>query len=128
MGKGMRLFASGLGAALAIGLPAALLANIIAELGDLPQGVSSFLLLVVFTGTVVGGGVVGRSGPRMAGVQAALVGAVAIALIATFGYVRRTVSGEDVDPLVIPALAAFGALFGVIGGAVGHARAARTRP
>ena len=128
MGGGLRPFASGLGAALAIGLPAALVANIVAELTHLPQGLSSFLLLIVFTGTGVGGWVVGRSGPPMAAVQAALVGAVAIALIATFGYVRRTVSGEDVDPIVIPALSAFGALFGVIGGAVGHGRADRTRP
>ncbi len=117
----------GLGVALGIGLPPALVANIIAELGDLPPGLSSFLLLIVFAGLAVGGAVVGRTDPPMAAIKAALVGAVAIALIATFGYVRRTVSGEDVDPIVIPALAVIGALFGVIGGAVGHARAARTR-
>ena len=122
-----RPFLAGLGLAIGIALPATVVANVIAELGDLPRSLSSVLVLVVLAGMVIGGGVVGQADPPRAPLQAALVGLVGIMLIATLGYIRRTISGEDVSPLVIPMLGVVGSLFGAIGGAVGQSRTARTR-
>jgi putative membrane protein (TIGR04086 family) len=119
----------GLGAALAVSLPAALVAQIIDALrdDDLPSAVTVPLAVVVLAGAVVGGAVVGRRRPGRHLVVAALVGVVALGVLVGLGTLRQSAAGEDVRLLVVPVAMTWGAVLGVLGGALGARRAGRTR-
>jgi hypothetical protein len=120
---------AGVGAALAVSLPAALVAQILDALrdDDLPNTVTVPLSVVVLAGAVVGGAVVGRRGSNRHGLVAALVGLVTLGVIVGLGTLRRSVAGEDVTPFAVPAAMALGAVLGWLGGTLGAWRAGRTR-
>lgn len=120
---------AGVGAALAVSLPAALVAQILDALrdDDLPNTVTVPLSVVVLAGAVVGGAVVGRRGSNRHGLVAALVGLVTLGVIVGLGALRRSVAGEDVTPFAVPAAMALGAVLGWLGGTLGACWAGRTR-
>lgn len=126
----VRVVALGAGAALALALPATLLAQVLdalADDGDTPALVFA-LVPVVLAGMVFGGWVVGRRGtPPVVGLGA-LAGLVAIALVQTLGVVRRLVADEVVAWGGVPAFLALGAALGVAGAALGRRADARTLP
>lgn len=134
MREPLRALAVGTGAALAMSLPAALVAQILDAVldGGLPAPLAGVLALVVLAGPVAGGTATARRSGRPAPLRGALAGAAAIAVVALLGWLRRSVAddgaGEDVSVLVVPLLANLGALLGAAAGRLGAARAGRTRP
>ena len=121
---------AGLGATLAVAFPTAVLAQILDAMNgddDLGGALTAALTLVVCTGPVVGGAVVGRRCPRGHRLLAALVGGLAIAAIAAFGYLRLRVADEDPSALAIPVVAVIGGALALVGDGVGAAWAGRTR-
>jgi len=124
----MPLFGRALGAALAIAVPPMLVAQIVDLLveDDLPALLTVALSILVFAGPVVGGLLVGRDAPRFARLQGALLGLLAIGAIAALGALRLRVADEDPPDLIVPALALWGGLLGVIGAAAGRSLARRT--
>lgn len=129
------MVALGAGAALAVALPAALLAQVLDALRDDDAGggiVTYVLASVVLVGVALGGAVAGRAGRRGHRSSAALAGAasalVAIALVLLLGVTRRLVAGEDVAWATVPATALLATLIGAGAAALGSGPAARTRP
>ena len=129
MTGGLRTVGIGLGTALAVSLPAALLAQVLDAVldDDLPLLVTTPLAVVVLAGAVAGGWAVGRRsrGRRLLG---ALVGAVALGLVVGLGVLRERASGEEVRAVVVPVTMVGGAALGLLGSGLGARRAARTRP
>lgn len=119
----------GLGAALAVSLPAAFAAQIVDALrdDDLPNTITVPLSVIVLVGAALGGAVTGRRRPGGHSAMAALVGLLALGVVAGLGTVRRSVAGEDITALVVPVAMASGAVLGALGGALGASRAGRTR-
>ena len=129
MPDGLRAGALGLATALGIGLPAALLGQILeAALDhDLPDLLTVTLALVVLVGAAAGGWVVARQ-PGGGRLGAPVVGAVAIGAVSTLGAVRRDVAGETAaSPAALGALVVTGAVVAYLGAVAGTRRAARTR-
>ena len=120
----------GFGVALAIGLPAALVAQLLDELvdGELTSAVTVPLALLVLAGPVVGGWVVGRQRAPRALLLAAGAGALALALVSGLGVLRREVADKDPAPGLLPGAVVAGAALGAAGSALGSRSAARTRP
>jgi peptidoglycan/LPS O-acetylase OafA/YrhL len=119
----------GLGAALAVSLPPALLAQVLDAVldDDLPLLVTTPLAVAVLGGAVAGGWAVARRsrGPRLLG---ALVGAVVLGLVVGLGVLRERASGEEARAAVVPVAMVAGAALGLLGSSLGARRAARTRP
>ncbi len=117
--------ARGVGAALAIALPAALLAQIVDSAGG--DGDPPVLVLalapVVLASAWLGGWVVGRTGIPRAVALGAVAGVVAIGVVQALGVARRLVADEDVAWGAVPVLVGIGGLLA----ASGSALAARAR-
>jgi hypothetical protein len=127
--------ALGAGVALAIALPAALLAQVLDALSDDDDGggVATYVLaVVVLAGTAIGGGIAGRFSGSGRRAPAALLGAgaalVAIALVLALGVTRRLVAGEDVAWATVPATALVAVVLGATAAALKARPTARTRP
>ncbi len=118
----------GLGAALALSLPAALVAQIVdaERKGDLSVLVIVPLAAIVLLGALAGGWTVARRAEGQRGL-AGLVGAVALGLVVGVGQARAWASDERVHATVVPISMAAGAALGIIGAAMGTRPAARTR-
>lgn len=118
----------GAAAALAVSLPAALVAQIAATGTDdeLPAPVIVGLAALVVAGGIVGGWVVRRR--RATWPVAAGAGSAALVVVAALGVLRRVVAGEGHGAGVLLAAGVVGALAGGTGWALDRARAARTRP
>ena len=125
-----RLVALGAGVALAVALPAALVAQLADALSDdtdLPA-IAYPLVVVVLVGMGIGGWAVGRRTRAGAVPNAAAAGLVAIALVQALGIVRRVAADEPVAWGTVPVvvLVAVGL---ACGGAVLAGRSpGRTRP
>ncbi|MGV3760055.1 MAG: hypothetical protein ACO1PW_11045 [Actinomycetota bacterium] len=119
---------TGTGAALAVSLPVALVAQILAATRDdeVPAPVVIGLAAVVLAGALLGGWTVRRL--QGGQVPAALAGALALGVVAALGVLRRIVAGEDHGAPTIVGAVALGAVAGVVGWALGPRSAARTRP
>ena len=129
------MVALGAGVALAIALPAALLAQVLDALrnDDDSGGIATYVLAVmVLVGTSVGGGIAARASGTARRAVAALLGAaaalVAIVLVLALGIARRLVAGEEVAWATAPATALVATLLGTIAGALRARPTARTRP
>jgi predicted permease len=130
-----QLVATGAGWALAIALPAALLAQVAdaATSGDSTSPLVYPCVAIVLVGMLVGGGVVGG---RMAGrtstdrpaTAGALAALAAIAVVQLLGVLRAEAAGDHVAWASIPFLLALGAGLGAGGALIGRAWAGRTRP
>jgi hypothetical protein len=121
--------AGGVGLALAVAVPAALLAQVVDAVSDDDPGLLTYpLALVVLAGMVVGGDFVGR---RAAGAPArlgAITGLVAITVVQALGIARRAVAGDDIAWATVPAVTAVAVLLAAGAGARRARQAGRTRP
>jgi hypothetical protein len=119
MGTRLRSVAVGAAAALALALPATLVAQILDATAD--DGIGDVPLLalsaLVMAGAAVGGWVVARRDVRPRAPLAAAAGLIAMSLVQGLGVARRLVADEDVDWGVVPgvlllgsAVAAFAAI------------------
>lgn len=123
-----RALVAGAGAASAVGLPAALAAQIgVATTDDdLPPLVALGLAAVALVGAVVGGWVAARAG---GGAPVSLAaGASGLGTVALVGVLRRAAADDDPQAVVIAAAIGLGALLGGAGWALARRSAARTRP
>jgi hypothetical protein len=124
------IVARGVGLALAVAVPAALLAQIVDAVSDeAPALVAYPLALVVLVGMAVGGREVGRDAavpvaPRLG----ALTGLVAIALVQGLGIARRAAAGDDVAWATIPAVVFVAVALAAVAATLAARRAGRTRP
>jgi putative membrane protein (TIGR04086 family) len=124
------LVALGSGAALAVALPAALLAQVLEAVrddGEGPNGLSYAMAVVVLAGMAVGGWVVGTRAPQAPVLLGAAVGLGAIAVILALGIARRSMSGEDVAWRTVPVTASLAIALAATGSVLGARQAARTR-
>jgi predicted permease len=120
----------GAGVALAIAVPAALLAQLADTVADdkPTPGWVYLLVLVVLVGLAVGGVAAGRRQPQRAGTAGALAGLVAIVAVQVVGILRRTVTDADVAWSTVPFTTGLGVVFAYLGGAAGSRWPGRTRP
>jgi len=126
MGEGRALLA-GSGAALAVSLPAALVAQIVVTTSDddVPALLAIGLAAVALVGAAVGGWVAGRLGSGAP--VSLLAGAVGLGTVALVGALRRSMADEDPGALAVLAAIVVGAGLGAAGWALARRSAARTR-
>jgi uncharacterized membrane protein YfcA len=118
---------TGAGWALAIGLPAALLAQVAdAAAGDGGSPLVYPCAVVALAGMAVGGWAVGRD-PKAHPYDPAWAGLAAMAVLQLLAVTRTLAAGHHVDvgPLVF--LLPLGAVLAMVGAVVARHRAARTR-
>jgi hypothetical protein len=124
------LVALGSGAALAVALPAALLAQVLEAVRDGGGGLSGLsyaMAVVVLAGMAIGGWVVGTRAPQAPVLVGAAAGLGAIAVILALGIARRSISGEDVAWRTVPVTASLAIALAATGSVLGARQAARTR-
>lgn len=117
--------------ALAIALPAALLAQVLEALRDERDhaGALTYVLaIVVLAAMGLGGCAVGRQRVTNAPGLGAMAGLVAIVVVLSLGITRRLVAGEDVAWGTVPATAVLAAVLAAVGSALTARRTGRTRP
>jgi hypothetical protein len=126
----VRLLGLGVGAALAVALPAALIAQVADALddGDGTPGVAYPLVGLVFAGMAVGGWVVGRRSAQGRLPLAALTGLVAISVVQAIGIGRRAVAGEDIAWRTVPAVVVLAVVLATATAALAGRPPGRTRP
>ena len=124
-----RAVTTGAGVALAICVPAAILAQVLDEAGTVDDDSSWLLVLfgVILVGMAAGGFVAANrrlDAPLTNGAVAALA---AYLLVQTIGVVRLLASGDDVTWAAIPFFALLAAAAGMTGGLVADHRARNPR-
>ncbi|MFP5577442.1 MAG: hypothetical protein ACLGIZ_04280 [Acidimicrobiia bacterium] len=124
-----RAVAVGAGVALAICVPAAILAQVLDEAGTVDDDSSWLLVLfgVILVGMAAGGFVAANrrlDAPLSNGAVAALA---AYLLVQTIGAIRLLASGDDVTWVAIPFFALLSAAAGMTGGLVADHRARHPR-
>ena len=131
MGSRVRVIALGSGAALALALPAALLAQVLDALHDDGGDAGPIVYAlagVVLAGMIVGGAVVGRQHPARPAASGALAGAVAIVVVLTLGVARRLAAGDDVAWGTVPPPIGLAAALAAVASALSARGAGRKRP
>lgn len=136
-----RLVVAGAGLALAVSLPASVVAQVVDAVGDgdPPALLSSVLVVLVLAGMAVGGWFVGDrvaradGGARRPAALGAASGLLAIAVVEAIGVARRLVADEDVAWSTIPAVVAVATALAATAAwratqAAAARRGARTRP
>lgn len=125
----LRLVALGTGVALAMALPAALLAQVLEALRDNGDGtvVTYVLAVVVLAAMALGGTAVGRHRPERPAVLGTAVGLLAIAAVLAIGIARRVVAGEEVAWTTVPALAVLAMALAAVGSTLSAQRTGRKR-
>lgn len=125
----VRSVAVGTGVALAIAVPAAILAQALDEAGTVDDNSSWLLVLfaVVLFGLGAGGYVAASRRPDAPLTNGALAALAAYVLVQTIGAVRLTASGETVTWAAIPFFALLSAAAGVAGGLLADRRARTPR-
>lgn len=121
------------GAALAVALPAALLAQVLDALGagDGLGAVAYLLAAVVLAGIAIGGwtaaGGVAKRSVRVAVWRGAVTGATAVLVVLAVGIARRLAAGDEVAWSTVPATVLLAAATSGGAGALRVRRAGRTR-
>jgi len=119
------------GAALAVALPAALLAQVLDALGDGLGAVAYLLAAVVLAGIAIGGwtaaGGVAKRSVRVAVWRGAVTGATAVLVVLAVGIARRLAAGDEVAWSTVPATVLLAAAISGGAGALRVRRAGRTR-
>lgn len=125
----LRAVVVGAGVALAVSVPAALLAQALDEAGTVDDDSSWLLLLflVVLAGMVAGGYVAASRRPDAPLTNGAVAAFAAYALVQTIGAIRLTVSGESVTWAAIPFFALLSSAAGVAGALIADHRTRRPR-
>lgn len=124
-----RLVGLGVGATLAVALPAALIAQVLDARSEngLPGAVSALIATVTLLGAGVGGWIVGTRPARPSLLVAGLSGLLAVGLVQALGVVWRTIADEEVawggDVLVL----VLGGVAAVTGAALGRWALDRSR-
>jgi hypothetical protein len=129
-----RLVLIGAGWALAVAVPADLVAQIAdaAASDGAPTVLVAVCVVVVLLGLVLGGAVVGHQADREDRSRAEAVGLAArsglaaIAVVVVLGIVRRLAAGHSVAWVTVPEALVLGAALGALGGLAGWARARTT--
>jgi TRAP-type C4-dicarboxylate transport system permease small subunit len=127
----LRVVALGAGVALAIALPAALLAQVLEALrdtGDDPGALTYALAVVVLVAVALGGCAVGRQRSAPSALLGAVAGLAAITVVLALGIARRLVAGDDVAWGTVPATAVLAMSLAATGSALTARRTGRTRP
>ena len=124
-----QVVAGGVGLALAVAVPAALLAQVVDAGSDDDPGLLAYpLALVVLVGMAAGGDLVGRRASQAPARLGAITGLVAIAVVQALGIARRAVAGDDIAWATVPAVTVVAVVLAA-GAAARRARqAGRTRP
>jgi hypothetical protein len=124
-----QVVAAGVGLALAVAVPAALLAQVVDAVSDDDPGLLAYpLALVVLAGMAAGGDLVGRRASQAPARLGAITGLVAIAVVQALGIARRAVAGDDIAWATVPAVTVVAVVLAA-GAAARRARqAGRTRP
>jgi cadmium resistance protein CadD (predicted permease) len=124
-----RAVAVGAGVALAICVPAALLAQVLDEAGTVDDNSSWLLVLfgVILLGMGTGGFVAANRRLDAPLTNSAIAALAAYLLVQTIGAVRLLASGDDVTWVAIPFFALLSASAGMAGGLVADHRARRPR-
>lgn len=125
-----RLVALGAGVALAVAVPATLLAQILdAVRPDGPgRPLTYALALVVLAAMALGGTAVGRHRPAAPALTGAAAGAIAIAVVLTVGIARRLVAGDPVAWATVPGSALVGIVLASAASTLTARGAGRKRP
>jgi hypothetical protein len=126
-----RVVALGAGVALALALPAALLAEALEALrddGDDAGAVTYVLAIVVLAAMALGGCAVGRQRTQPVVALGAAAGFVAISLVLALGIARQVVAGGDVAWGTVPATALLAVALAATGSALTARQTGRTRP
>lgn len=127
----VRVVVLGAGAALALALPAALLAQVLDALRDDSRGVDGVVYALagaVLAGMIVGGVVVGRQRPSRPAVSGALAGGAAIVVVLALGVARRLAGGDEVAWSTVPAPIGASAALAAVASALSARSAGRKRP
>lgn len=124
-----RAVATGAAVALAICVPAAILAQVLDEAGTVDDDSSWLLVLfaVILVGMGVGGYVAATRRLDAPLTNSAVAALGAYLLVQTVGAVRLLVAGDDVTWVAIPFFALLSASAGMAGGLVADHRARRPR-
>jgi hypothetical protein len=125
-----RLVGQGAGWALAIALPAALLAQVVTAASG-SQRTSPVVypcVVIALVGMAVGGWAAGRTRPDGAAALGALSGLAAIGVVQLLGVVREAAAGDHVAWATIPAVLVLGAGLGALGAVTAPHLPGRTRP
>ena len=124
MGPRVRSVAVGAAVALALALPATLVAQILDATSDDGIGDVPLLLLsaVVLAGSAVGGSVVARRDVEPRAPLAAATGLIAMTLVQVLGVARLIVSDEDVDWGVVPGVLLLGSAVAALAATVSRRR------
>lgn len=131
MGEGrLGTVAAGAGAALAVAMPATLLAQILDATADDGIGDAPLLALsaIVLVGAGVGGWVVARRGVPPLVPLAAAAGLAAMVVVQGLGVARRVVADEDVAWDVVPGVLFAGIVVAGLVATLTRRRAGRSRP
>ena len=122
--------AAGTGAALAVAVPAALLAQVVdAVADDDPSAALTYpLVAVVLAGAAVGGWVSGRRATAQPVALGAVAGVIALAVVQAIGVARRIAGDDDVAWSTVPVVLVVGALLAAGAAGLAARRAGRTRP
>lgn len=124
-----RAVAAGAGVALAICVPAAILAQVLDEAGSVEDDSSWLLVLfgVILFGMATGGYVAANLRLDAPLTNSAVAAVAAYLLVQTVGAVRLLAAGDDVTWAAIPFFALLSATAGMVGGLVADRRARRPR-
>jgi putative membrane protein (TIGR04086 family) len=121
--------ARGAGVALAVAMPAALVAQVIDAVTDDDPGLLAYpLSLVVLAGVALGGRYVAQrtaDGPIAHG---ALAGLLAIGLVQALGVLRRSAGGDDVAWATVPVVTLIAVALAAAAAALTARQPGRTRP
>jgi hypothetical protein len=120
-----RAVAIGAGIALAIGVPAALLAQVLDEAGTVDDDSSWLLVLfgVILVGMGIGGYVAATQRLDAPLTNGALAALAAYLLVQAIGAIRLLLAGDDVTWMAIPFFALLSTSAGMAGGLVADHRA-----
>ncbi len=118
----------GVGLALAVAVPAALLAQVLDAVTDDPGVLAYPLVLVVLAGMAVGGDLVGRRASHAPARLGAATGLIAIAVVQALGIARRAVAGDDIAWATVPVITAVATALAASAAVRAARRAGRTRP
>ena len=115
--------------ALAIAVPAAILAQVLDEAGTVDDDSSWLMVLfvVILGGLAAGGYVAAANRPDAPLTNSALAALGAYGLVQVIGAVRLLASGDDVTWVAIPFFALLSAAAGMTGGLLADRRARRPR-
>jgi putative membrane protein (TIGR04086 family) len=126
-----RLVALGTGVALAMALPAALVAQVLEAVqddGDDPGALTYVLAIVVLAGMVLGGTTVGRPRPSRPALLGAVCGLVAVLVVLALGVTRRLVAGDHVAWGTVPITAVLATALAAASSALAARVPGRKRP